>query len=671
LDVKSRSRHLGVDELPAPLAEVLRTRAQGNPFFTQEVALALVAAGMVRVEGRRCSLAPGFDPQGAGLPDTVQGVVMSRIDRLRPRHQLTLKVASVVGRTFPFEIVRDVCPIAEERADQLPNLGLLAEHRFVDLDSAEPQRVYSFHHVITQEVAYQLMVPAQRRSLHRSVAEWYERNHADLVPFYPLLAKHWSNTDQAAKALEYLEKSGENALRDHANREAVEFFSQALALDAQAGRLAGPVRRGTWLRMLAEATYNLGQLDVALRHFEEALELLGHPFPRSAVGFVLAAAWQMLLQLVHRLRPERFVGTAEGDAQRALEASRAYERLVQVRYLNSAKVETLHAAFAGLNIAETVGDCAELARNHATAAVMTGMFGLHGAARRYAARAQQVADKVQHKPTSAYVGFIRGVYWVTVGDWDRAENDLALGARLTKELGDHRHWAETAFTLAQALSRRGELPRAHALARELATAGRQRGIPQVEVWGLSWRLWCLFAIEPQSAEIADISAALTAVLQRDADLTLADKILGHGILSAARWRLADPLRALIAARQAEKIIQEAGPVSQYLLCGYSCMSRVYFDQWGATRDILLRDEMEALATSVCRTLADYARMYPVGNPRLHQARGCLAWMRGQPDRARRHWEASRDEARRLAMPYEVTQALELLATAEPRDLRHV
>ena len=125
----------------------------------------------------------------------------------------------------------------EDKARLSDYLGMLEKLDTVSLAAMEPEPTYVFKSVITQEVAYNLMLFAQRRELHRAVAEWYEHNFADdLSQFYPILAHHWSKavggqeSVAVLKAVEYLQKSGEQVLRSSSLREARAFFEEALAL---------------------------------------------------------------------------------------------------------------------------------------------------------------------------------------------------------------------------------------------------------------------------------------------------------------------------------------------------------------------------------------------------------------------------------------------------------
>ncbi len=642
-------RRLGVADLPDSVAELLRAKAQGNPFFLEELAYALRDAGKIVVRDGACAVADGQDLRALPFPDNVQGVVTSRIDRLAPPEQLTLKVASVIGRTFSKNLLRDVSPIEDDKPHLDRHLDTLISQSLTMLDSPDPDPAYSFKHVITQEVSYQMMAPAQRKKLHQVVAEWYERHHVgDLSPYFPLLAKHWSNTDRGAKAIDYLEKSGENALRDCAHEEAVTFFSQALALDGGAG---DRLRRAGWERRLAEAHYHLSDLASARDHYNVALELLGFPMPRSAAGFVVAGLREFGTQQLHRALPSLFHFRKKHDGPRRLESARAYERLVQIHYLNNAKVPSVHAAFRALNLSETVGECPELARNLSHAAVFSGLLLMHGSARTYAARAREMARRVDQPSCTAYVEFIRGVYWVTVGEWDEAIDNLGRAMEITDRIGEKRRWYESGFTQANALSRRGDFRASVALAKRLEEAGTRRGVPQVRVWGLSWQLACLLEIEPASDRIAALAAALAGVLAAHAAIPLADQILGHGVLALARWRQGDAEGAKAAADAAEAIISKTNQISHYLPPAYAGLAEVYLGLWD--RDPV---EMKRRLRQLTKILGEFSLMYPIGKPTAQLVKGRYYERTGWKRSAARCYRRSLSAAQRYAMPFERAMA---------------
>src|SRR5204863_9713879 len=136
------------------------------------------------------------------------------------------------------------------------------------------------------------MLEAQQRQLHQKVAQWYDYVHtADLAPHYPLLAHHWAHAGDNVKALDYFEKAGEQALRNHANEEAIGFFHAALRIADELPAGQAPVsgaRRAGWERQLGEAYYALGNMGRSLGHFRSGLALLGLPVP--------ASGWRVALQ---------------------------------------------------------------------------------------------------------------------------------------------------------------------------------------------------------------------------------------------------------------------------------------------------------------------------------------------------------------------------------------
>jgi tetratricopeptide (TPR) repeat protein len=310
-------QRLHVATLPAPVAELIREKAHGNPFFTEELAYALRDAGLIQIEGDLCRLAPGADLHALSFPDSVQSAIISRVDRLTPTEQLTLKVASVIGRVFPVRTVAAVYPIDTSLARLGEDLSRLARLDITPLDTPEPELAYSFKHAITQDVVYNLMLFAQRRQLHRAAADWYERTYdssefkvqsselkvpatqnselltlnSALAPFYQLLAYHWSKAGVVAKAVDYLERAGRHALTISAVREARRLFAQALELLESGG---APHERETsprliaLTRLLGDASRQLGDFAAALLALERSLALARAADDRVAMIDALA-----------------------------------------------------------------------------------------------------------------------------------------------------------------------------------------------------------------------------------------------------------------------------------------------------------------------------------------------------------------------------------------------
>jgi tetratricopeptide (TPR) repeat protein len=210
---------------------LVRERAGGNPFFAEELAYALRDSGALAVEDGVCTLRADLEALRDSVPDTVEGVVLSRIDRLSPEKQLTLKVAAVIGRSFLYHTLRDVHPQQVVEDLLRAHLDDLARRDLTPLEALEPELSYLFKHVITQQVAYDTLLFAQRRELHRAVAGWYERVYAaNLSPYYPLLVHHWHQAEDTVQERHYAKLAGEQAAAQYANAEAVTYLSRALDL---------------------------------------------------------------------------------------------------------------------------------------------------------------------------------------------------------------------------------------------------------------------------------------------------------------------------------------------------------------------------------------------------------------------------------------------------------
>jgi predicted ATPase len=229
---------LTADQLPATITDLIQSRAAGNPFFTQEIIYALSDNNILIItngSGKLCCELVG-DPHDVAqnLPDTLQGIVLSRIDRLTPEQQLTLKVASVIGRSFAYATLRSLLSEHTQIHDKLlqTHLSDLAARDLTVLELPEPDLTYVFKHIITRDVTYGTLLYTQRRQLHRSVARWYEGQWHDeaLSPYYAVLVYHWHQAADEEREGYYARLAGLRAAAQYANEEALSYFNRAMQL---------------------------------------------------------------------------------------------------------------------------------------------------------------------------------------------------------------------------------------------------------------------------------------------------------------------------------------------------------------------------------------------------------------------------------------------------------
>ena len=219
---------LKVEDLPPELRAKILERAEGNPFYVEELIRSLMdteAIARDEVSGRWYATRA---VAAIDLPDTLQGVLMARIDRLQQETKRILQMAAVIGRSFLYRVLAEIT-----RAEQALNehLDMLVHEQMIREQSRLPELEYIFKHALTQQAAYDSLLKKERRKFHLQVAQALERMFPDrLDELVGLLAYHWEQAGETRQAIIYLERAGEVARCQFAAPEAVDYFSRALAL---------------------------------------------------------------------------------------------------------------------------------------------------------------------------------------------------------------------------------------------------------------------------------------------------------------------------------------------------------------------------------------------------------------------------------------------------------
>ncbi len=217
-------------EIPADLMEKVTGRAQGNPFYIEEL--------LNFIKDRGIGLHDSKALAALDFPASLYSLILSRIDQLSESFKTTLKVASVIGRLFPAAQIWGVYPQLGSFDRVKANLDYLCELDITPLD-AEPEQTYLFKHVITREVAYESLPFATRAMLHGLIGNYIERTQAGALDrVVDLLAHHYGLSDQLNKKREYLLKAGRAAQAEYANAAAIDYYQRLLPLlteDEQVG----------------------------------------------------------------------------------------------------------------------------------------------------------------------------------------------------------------------------------------------------------------------------------------------------------------------------------------------------------------------------------------------------------------------------------------------------
>lgn len=666
-------QRLGVKSVPAMIGRLIREKSEGHPFFAEELAYALRDSGALVIENQECQVYSRFmNFEDLALPDTLQAAITNRIDSLNPSQQLTLKVASVIGRIFAFRLLEAIHPIEADKSALPDYMATLTRLSLTLVESEAPDLAYIFKHAVTQEVAYNLMLFSQRARLHQAVAEWLEENYEkNIEAYYALLAHHWSQAAETSeaqrndhallKAVEYLNKAGEQAVQNHANQEVIQFFTQALALDEklsglEAGQVAWDrrIRRARWHSRIGLAHYGLGSLPGCERHVREALHLLGYPIPKSRVQFGLGLLPQIVRQVSHRFFPSRHIGVLKGQEREvAIEVSRLYELMGRNYFYSQETLPIMFCILSFVNTAEKAGPSAELASSYAGMAILAGFAQLHSLAETYVDRALAIAEEINDPSNLITVSVVTSVYQITVGKWEEIRARAEKAKAICEQLGDYRQWGDSAVVLAESALISGDIQYALNIQKILLEDARRRHNPLQQGWGLFGVAANNIRLGNEAMSIPMLEEALQILEEIP---NLASSINTNGQLALAHLRLGQSERALAYAGRVIDLAYDISPTVYSMGIGFAAVSEVYFELWERTlRDPNRRwdaDRHRLLAEKALKLLRSFQRVFPIGQPSAYYYQGRYEWLRGQPQKAISSWRKGLEAAQKFNMPYE-------------------
>ncbi len=213
-------------EVVPELRELILGRAGGNPLFVEELTQSLLENGSIERKEHEYILSQ--QASEIEVPDTLQGIIAARIDRVEESLKRVMQLASVIGREFAYRILQTVMGMREELKSSLIRLQGL---EFIYEKNLFPELEYIFKHALTQEVAYHSLLHKRRKEIHEKIGKAIEELYPDrLEEYYALLAYHYMRSDNRGKAIEYLDRTNRKAAKLNAMEEAKAYFEQAMKL---------------------------------------------------------------------------------------------------------------------------------------------------------------------------------------------------------------------------------------------------------------------------------------------------------------------------------------------------------------------------------------------------------------------------------------------------------
>jgi DNA-binding NtrC family response regulator/tetratricopeptide (TPR) repeat protein len=396
---------LQTEQVPESVARWILDKAEGNPFFLEELA---------RTVGEQGDLLPT-----PAVPDTIQDVLLARINRLSEEPKRLLQAASVLGREVSLRLLGAIW----EGAGPLdPHLRELVRTEFLYEQTGAAEPVYLFTHALTQEVAYESLPPAERLTLHEATARAMEALYATrLEEAADRLAYHYSRTEQAVKAVEYLRGLAEKAARGHAHSEAVGALQEALT---HAERLPPEVRDRRVLDLTLRQAYSL----IPLGRFQEVLDLLLRQEPRLArlQDPQVAGNYYFLLG-----RSSLYLGDNERAAQSARRAiaeagrcgdeatmGKAFYLLAQQGPLSGDTLQGLEHGRQAVALLERTGEQWWIGPAHWIVGLNYAQMGEFGPALEAQERARAIGEAIGDPQLQTSAAWAIGIIRSAMGDWE-------------------------------------------------------------------------------------------------------------------------------------------------------------------------------------------------------------------------------------------------------------
>ena len=407
----------------------LLAKAEGNPFYLEEIIRSLIDCGALASSDGIWHLT--VDVSTLVIPDTVQAVIAARLDRLERELRDILQMAAVLGRNFHSRLLEVLSGL--DRLMLALYLTTLEEFEFIRESRQDPEPEYAFRHPLSQEVAYEGLLKKRRRELHRKAGEAIEELYRDrLEEFTELLAHQYANSDDPDKALLWLKKAGSKAKEAYANDEAIAFYGKIAALLQEAGNREGELLAAC--EALGEL-YNLKGDPVKSVEWYESMERHAGPKGASRARARRMVAWEM-----HKSGKIQEAMKALEEAEHGL-SGRSEEEL-----LEASEIHTARCWFYRL-----LGDMDRAIREGETALRVLEV-DLGGS--------RSTLDPALLARTRVNVFNHLGAIYNIQGEYDRAIKLFETCLAVSTEIGDQRKMAASTCNLGVLYHHKGESERA-------------------------------------------------------------------------------------------------------------------------------------------------------------------------------------------------------------------
>ena len=523
-------------EVPPMLVERITTRAQGNPFYIEELLNYLRDQGISPQDSEAL--------ERLDLPTSLHSLILSRLDQRTESQKSILRVASVIGRLFRAALLWGFYPELGAPERVKADLEVLCRRDLTRVDTPEPELAYLFKHIVTQEVAYESLPYATRAMLHGQLAQYIERTYSKpLEQYVDLLAYHYERSENEDKKREYLCKAGEAAQADYANEAAIGYYQRVLPLLPQEEQVPVMLKLGEVLQLV-------GKWSEAGDLYQQALELAEQLGDRSAQAWCQAFTGELL-------RKQSLYAEASAWFKRARAAFEALGDQAGVGQVlhwagtlawNQGDYEAARTRYEkSLVIRRRLGDEPHIASLLSNLGLVAHYQGDYGSARKLYEESLEIRNQLGDKWAIAVSLNNLGYLAIEQGDYETARTQLEAAVSLQREIGDRWYLANALNNLGNVARAQGNYSEAQTLYKEALTINSELGAEEAIAYLLE-DIGGLAALQGQGERALRLAGAAEVLREAiGAPLPAAEKATLERLLEPVRQEQGDEAVTLAIA----------------------------------------------------------------------------------------------------------------------------
>ena len=660
--------------------EFVLSRTGGNPLFIGEIASALrdlrlvtVADGEVIFDDNTVRSLDELDKMlhTAGVSSTVEGIVISRFDKLPAPDKEVLQAMAVAGQPVTARDVNSFVDIPVAEIEQVQQ-RLVGE--FLERPSAGDG--YRFRHATLAEVVYGTLAHGERRRLHGGFASVLERRIATVSPgsLDAPLGHHFTQAGKPMRAVPYYFRAAKEAFRNYANVEVIVLCEQVLEnlartdADQEVADNAVMPTRAEVEMLLGRAYLALSQYSQSRASSEAGLAAFGLGIPQAQFRLSSRLLGQMLRQARYRLiRPAKELRDPDVVVD-TRKAALALEGLAEIYFYQNESLRSLYAAIHMLNIAELLGPSPELARACAALSGIAGLVGLRRISTSYRQRSLEILDQTNDPAAMAWSFNLLGISRMGTGSWDEALSLFRRTEEIADQIGERRRFRDAVENIAIIAACRGEWATAldyFARMKQSAAEDRDQRYLLLAYRGEAYVMAQLGRFDEVERRLPFIRTELARGLKAEEAPTKQDLYGFAATVAIERGDLVE------AEEQATQALSSAEG-----LTGAGSFPNRYWTLFLTARAFLMLMDRDASSgrdhkahrravEATYKYIKEIARAHPIATPAANLIRGELERLIRRQRQATTHFKQAKKIALELNMPYELDLATASLSLLHP------